>query len=299
MLDRRLNHVVAVAHAGSFTNAAAAVGISQSGITKSIADLERELGYTLFYRTARGAVPTEEGRDFIERAARLLEDARVLLAGNREHNDPFAQALRVGICPASIEWLLTEPLRTLLARHPGIRFELVASTFERVIQLLRTGGVDVAVGFDEAFAEWNEIKRERIATMQSVFFVRKDHPILSLGEAASDELPNYTFVIPSDSRPYGSVIRAIFDEKGDWQRHLHTIDYFPTVRRIVGSSDAIGVTTREYAGSASFGAQFERVPGPYLLPRAEMCCAVRARWEPSPVVRAFRRILRETFPAEI
>ena len=91
----------------------------------------------------------------------------------------------------------------------------------------------------------------------------------------------------------------MFDDKGDWQRHLHTIDYFPTVKRIVASSDAIGVTTREFAGSAAFSAQFRQIPGPFRLPRAEMCCAVRARWEPSPVVRAFRQILRETFPSEI
>jgi DNA-binding transcriptional LysR family regulator len=299
MLDRRLNHVIAIAHCGSFTKAAERTGISQSGITKSIADLERELGYALFFRTARGAMPTEEGREFVERAIRLLDDATALLAGKREKDDPFAQALRIGICPASVEWLLAKPLAELLRRHPTIRFELVASTFERVIQLLRTGSMDVAFGFEEAFADWGEVKRERISSMQSVFFVRKDHPILC-GSTVNDALlAQHDFVVPSDSRPYGAIIRALFDDTGQWQRHLHVIDYFPTVRRIVATSDAIGVTTREYSRSEEFSEKFECVPGASPLPRMGMCCAIRSRWEPTPAVRAFLRVMRESMPAEI
>lgn len=290
---------MAVAHGGSFTKAAEIVGISQSGITKSIADLERELGYTLFYRTARGAMATEEGRDFIERATRLLEDARTLLAGNREHNDPYAQSLRIGICPASIEWLLASPLTTLLTRHPSIRYELVASSFERIIQLLRTGGVDVAFGFEDAFAEWSDVKREHVSTMQSVFFARKGHPILEIANITKDVLARYDFAVPSDSRPYGAVFRSLFAESGQWQRHLHFIDFFPIVMQIVANSDTIGVTTREFAASEKFAMTFERVPADYVLPRSKMCCAIRSRWEPTPAVRAFLRTMREKMPAQI
>ncbi|WP_428394402.1 LysR family transcriptional regulator [Lichenicoccus sp.] len=299
MLDRRLNHVVALAHSGSFTKAAEKAGISQSGITKSIADLERELGYSLFYRTARGATPTEAGREFVERAVRLLEDARILLAGDRESNDPYAQSLRIGVCPASLEWLLATPLTALLARHPSIRLELIASTFERVVQLLRTGGADVAFGFEDAFAEWSEVKRERIATMRAVLFVRKGHPILSVGAIGHSDLAKFNFVVPSDSRPYGSIIRSLFDDTGLWQRHLHIIDYFPIVTRIVAASDSIGVATREYSSSTAFKANFERLPGESPLPPAQMCCATRSRWEPTLVVKAFLRAMRATLPADI
>ena len=74
MLDRRLQNVVAVARAGSFTNAAEVLGSTHCGQTKTIAELERELGYSLFHGVARGALLTEQGREFVERASRLLED---------------------------------------------------------------------------------------------------------------------------------------------------------------------------------------------------------------------------------
>jgi DNA-binding transcriptional LysR family regulator len=293
MLDPRLNHVVAVAHGGSFTKAAEIVGVTQSGITKSIADLERELGFAIFFRTSRGALLTEEGRDFVERAERLLDDARSLLQGSRERGDPYAGPLRVGVCPASLEWLLGEPLAALLARHPGIRYEIIGSSFERMIRLLRNGSVDVVLGFDAAFAEWSDVRREPVATMQGVLFVRKDHPLLALERVRTQDLADFDFITPSDSRPYGMVIREIYESRGiDWRKHLHVIDNFSIVRQIVATSDAIGVTTAELAATAYFSEGFAQIADVSPFAPAPLACAVRSRWDPKPAVRAFLAEMR-------
>lgn len=297
MLDPRLNHLVAVARTGSFTAAAQSVGVTQSAVTKSIADLERQLGLSLFHRTSRGALLTERGRDVAERAARLLEDARELLEGSAMKGDPYAGVLRIGVCPASMEWLLIWPLAELLRRHPSIRFEVSGASFERMVQQLRNGAVDVAVGFDAAFSEWPDVVREPVEGLQSTFFVRRDHPLARSPAATLADLANYDFVSPSDSRPYGAIIRDIFESQGvDWRKRLHIIDYFPIVTRIVASSDAIGVVTRDYAASASFQEQFATLDHIDAFPPAPLCCAVRARWEPKPAVRAFIRTMRANIP---
>jgi DNA-binding transcriptional LysR family regulator len=293
MLDPRLNHVVAVAHGGSFTKAAEIVGLTQSGITKSIADLERELGFAIFFRTSRGALMTEEGRDFVERAERLLDDARSLLQGSRERGDPYAGPLRVGVCPASLEWLLADPLAALLARHPGIRYEVIGSSFERMIRLLRNGSVDVVLGFDAAFAEWSDVRREAVATMQGVLFVRKGHPLLGLTGIGPEDLADYDFITPTDSRPYGVVIREIYESRGvDWRKHLHVIDNFSIVRQIVATSDAIGVTTAGLAATSLFANGFSIITDVSPFAPSTLACAVRSRWDPKPAVRAFLAEMR-------
>jgi DNA-binding transcriptional LysR family regulator len=288
MLDPRLNHVVASARHGSFTAAANAVGVTQSAITKSIAELERQVGYLIFHRTSRGIMLTEEGGAFVERASRLLEDARELLREPSGQEDAFAGILRIGVCPTSLEWQLLEPLTRLLLRHPSIHFDLSGASFERMAQQLRNGAVDVAIGFDAAFREHADFRREPLAPLRTLMFARKDHPIFSVGQITGAELARYDFVTPSDSRPYGTIIREIYESQGvDAQGHIHTIDYFPIVKRIVANSDAFSMAALEYVNTSAFAKRFAVVNVPNPPAHAPLCCALRARWEPKPAVRAF------------
>ena len=294
-MDSRLNYVVAVSRTGSITAAAQVVGVTQSAVTKAVADLEQQIGYALFYRTSRGCFPTAEGRDFTERAARLLEDANDLLRRPIEHEDVYAGRLRIGVGPASLEWRLIEPLTLLVQRHPLMRFDISGSTFERTVQLLRSGAIDVALGFDAAYSDWTDVRREQIPAVQSVLFVRNGHPLTKRSEVSIRDLSDFDFVSPSDGRPYGAVIRKIYEEKGvDWQKRLHLVDFFPIVRRIVSRSDAIGVVSIQHAATPNFAARFTILDALDILPPSPMCCAIRSRWEPKPAVRAFIRAVRET-----
>ncbi|HEX3916941.1 MAG TPA: LysR family transcriptional regulator [Caulobacteraceae bacterium] len=288
MLDPRLNHVVAVARTGSFTAAAQTIGLTQSAVTKGVADLERQLGYAIFHRTARGALLTEKGSDFVERAARLLDDARALLEAPSGTTDAYAGPLRIGVCPASLEWRLIGPLANLLARHPSIRFDVSGGSFERMVQLLRNGAVDVAVGLDAAFSEWPDLRRERVPDLETTLFVRRGHPALAKVPATFADLAQHDFVAPSDSRPFSSVIRHVFESQGvEWRTRLHFIDYFPIVRRIVATSDAVGVVSYTHASTLRFQRDFELLEHLVLFDSTRMCCAVRGRWESKPAVRAF------------
>ncbi len=299
MLDPRLNHVVAAAQQGSFTAAARAVGVTQSAITKSIAELERQLGYLIFHRTSRGALLTDEGRVFVDRATRLLQDAKELLRERPGRDDAFAGILRVGVCPASLEWQVVEPLTVLLARHPQLRFDVTGASFERMAQQLRNGDVDVAVGFEDAFAERPDFQREPLEPAPTVLFARKDHPVLRSAPQGAADIARYPFVAPTDSRPYGARIRDIFESQGvDAQTRIHTIDYFPLVKRIVATSDAISVVAAAYAQTAAFRRAFAVLETVDHTPVARLCVAVRARWEPKPAVRAFVSACRVSFSPE-
>ena len=60
--NRKLRHVIGVARAGSFTGATKLLAISQSALTKSVAEVEAQLGYPLFERLPRGVRPTAAGQ---------------------------------------------------------------------------------------------------------------------------------------------------------------------------------------------------------------------------------------------
>ena len=297
MLDPRLNHVVAVARGGSFTAAAEIIGVTQSAITKSVADLERQIGYSIFHRTSRGALLTEQGRDFVERTARLLDDAGELLRRPRGLEDAYAGVLRIGVCPASLEWRLAEPLELLLARHPSIRVDVSGSSFERMAPQLRNGGVDVALGLDAAFSVWTDLRRDALGFYDATLFVRRGHPLLDRATITVADLAEFDFISPSDSRPYGEVIRNVYESQGvEWQRRVHVVDYFPIVHRIVRKSDAIGVVAVAHGHTPQFQERFVTLDEVKLFPRAQLCCAIRAAWELKPAGRAFIKACIESMP---
>ena len=296
MLNRSIHYAVAAARHGSFTAAAEKVGVSQSAITKSIGELEQRLGYQVFNRTARGTVLTEDGRAFVDRAARLMDDIDELI-GTALRKHPFAGPLRVGVCPASLEWLLLKPLTSLMNRHPQLRVDVSGSSFERMAQQLRNGSVDVALGFEDAFKEQVDFRRETLAPLRTGYFARIGHPLLDRAAASQADLATFDFVTPTVSQPYGADIRDIFESQGlHPASHIHTVDYFPLVQSIVAQSDAIGVVSLAYAATSTFTRRFRLISLDRPIPPSPLCCATRTRWEPAPAVRAFVQACREALP---
>jgi DNA-binding transcriptional LysR family regulator len=76
MLDKlsEMRAFQAVADTGSFTAAAAELGMSQSLVSRAIARLERHLGASLLHRSTRRVALTEEGIIFLHGCRRVLED---------------------------------------------------------------------------------------------------------------------------------------------------------------------------------------------------------------------------------
>lgn len=95
-MDGRLRHAIAVARQGTFSRAAKEIGLTQSALTRSVAHLERQVGYALFLRTSKGVFPTADGRDFLERATRIVADIGDLLAVRRPYR--LSRTADVAVC---------------------------------------------------------------------------------------------------------------------------------------------------------------------------------------------------------
>lgn len=298
MLGSRLKYAVTVGRLSSFSRAADAVGISQSAVTKAIADLEHRVGYPIFLRTPRGAIPTAEGREFLDRAARILADTEELLADGERRENPYKGPLRVGLFPGSIEWLFAEPITALLKRHPAICLEILTGNSERGVQLLARGDVDVACGPHAAFMHFPHFRCEALVDIQFVPFVRIGHPISLLHRVERETLVQFDFIAPSSSEPYTSIIQQIYEEHGQGSaKGVHVIDYFPTVRRVVESTDSIGVVASHFASHPRFQEKYVTLPGIGIFDPLALCYAVRTHWPVKPSAHAFiaqaRRVMRE------
>ncbi|MFY4710899.1 LysR family transcriptional regulator [Burkholderia glumae] len=143
---------VAAIETGSFSAAARRLGIGQPAVSKSIANLERQVGVPLLARTTHGLMPTEAGQQYYERARRLLDDAEEAEQAVRGAGASLAGTLRVGVPVAFARLQLVPALESFLDAHPDLVVELLLDDrhadlgAERIDVALRIGQAAAAGG---------------------------------------------------------------------------------------------------------------------------------------------------------
>ena len=122
---KQLKYFLLVADMGGFTNAARAMGLGQSAISKQIKLLETEVGAQLFLRHGRGIVLTPAGRQLLDHARDITERIEVARADMSELSKSVAGEITCGL-PASLGSTLTTPLlKRFLDSYPLVRLSLV------------------------------------------------------------------------------------------------------------------------------------------------------------------------------
>lgn len=146
LLPQELRILVAVAEAGSFSAAAAALGVTQSAVSHSVRGSEAKLGAVLFERGRSGASPTPAGERAVGHAHRILRSyevmgAEVRGAAREGGRGALGGVLRIVAFRSAALHLLPPALQRLAARHPGIRPEV------RVVREIGAGAAgEVAAG---------------------------------------------------------------------------------------------------------------------------------------------------------
>src|SRR5208337_1890976 len=86
---------LAVAREGSFTRAAAKLGVSQSALSQTVRNLEDRMGLRLLNRTTRNVAPTEAGERLIQAVGPRLEEVEAELAALTALRDKPAGTVRI------------------------------------------------------------------------------------------------------------------------------------------------------------------------------------------------------------
>jgi DNA-binding transcriptional LysR family regulator len=143
-LDRfaAMETLALVIETGSFSSAARRLGVGQPAISKTVAQLEDQLGVKLLTRSTRGLTPTEAGLNFYERAKRALEEAEEAELAARGAGAGLTGKLRVCAAVTFARLHLAPHLPAFLARHPDLELEVVLD--DRTIDLVQEG-IDVAL----------------------------------------------------------------------------------------------------------------------------------------------------------
>ena len=142
---RHLRYFVEIASTGSLKRASELLYVTQSALSRSVADLEGELGCALLERTRRGVVPTRQGASLVKRARRILIDVDSIRAELLEEEDEPTGHVRLAI-PIGIRDRITRPLVARLRKlYPKIRVDIADGTAHDNRTALLDGLAEIAV----------------------------------------------------------------------------------------------------------------------------------------------------------
>jgi DNA-binding transcriptional LysR family regulator len=119
-----LHFFIRVVETGSFSAVARESRISQSAVTRQIAQLEQHFEARLFHRTTRRLSLTDDGQSLLAHARQLMEVADAMEAALGRQSSSPTGLVRLGTSIAG-GLVLSPRLPVLLARHPGLKVELV------------------------------------------------------------------------------------------------------------------------------------------------------------------------------
>jgi DNA-binding transcriptional LysR family regulator len=138
----RIAVFVAVVEAGSFTAAAARLGMVKTMVSTHIKRLEAEVGANLLVRTTRRITLTDAGEAFFEASRLLLRDAEAAVQAAGEDTTTLRGTLRI-TAPVDYAATILAPLLVRMREtHPELRVELL--TGDRLFDLVAEG-IDVAI----------------------------------------------------------------------------------------------------------------------------------------------------------
>jgi LysR family transcriptional regulator of abg operon len=172
----QLRHVVAVAERGSLRAAARHLGLAQPALTRSIQEIERQLGVPLFERHARGVVLTAMGQLFLRRAGAITREVERA----REEIEQ-AQGGVGGTVAAALSIVPHAALPHVLGpfgkRYPEARLRLIEGSYPMVESALMDGSIDFYMGASPGSGIAGGLALETLFENSRVVVGRSGHPL--------------------------------------------------------------------------------------------------------------------------
>ncbi|MBO4493410.1 MAG: LysR family transcriptional regulator [Ruminococcus sp.] len=194
MTLQQLKYIIAIAETGSITTAAQRLFIAQPSLSKSVAELEKEMGITIFNRSNRGVYLSEDGTKFLSYARQIVEQAE-LLENEYKSTSPPRRAFAVS---AQHYAFVVNAFVKLVKEYGRDKFEFSLRELKtaEIIEDVRTRRSDIGVLFLSSFnrevirhiLQNEEIRFEPLFTAKPHVFVSRSNPLVGRSYVTLDDL---------------------------------------------------------------------------------------------------------------
>ncbi len=201
---RQIMYFIEVAEREHMTDAANALHVAQSAISRQIVNLENELGVKLFIREGRNVRLTPIGHIFLEHmrnAVNALEYAKQVMD---EYVDPERGTIHIGFTSSLASYILPTSISVFRKEHPNVKFQFFQGTYYELEEKIIKGDINIALMGPVPQAS-KRIKSSILFTEKMDALIPRNHKLASFPSIRLTDLRDETFVL----FPKGFILRDI------------------------------------------------------------------------------------------
>lgn len=259
-----------VANHCNITKASEELSISQPAISKSIKNLEKQLGGQLFVRTKRGVVLTEEGKEFYNYIKQAIE-----YINNAENKFTDLINLETGCIKIGISTTLTKEfllpyLEEFHSLYPKIDIQIITNLTSDLMPKLRNGLIDIVILNLNDKNYGNDIDIIKCRKINDCFVVNNKYKDLTLKEVSIKELNNYPLILQAKGSNTREFLDNIARENGVVLKPNIELASYSLVVEFSKIGLGIGYATKEYIKEAIKNKELyelelkEKIPSRYI-----------------------------------
>lgn len=254
---KQLRLLIALNRLGSLASAATAVGLTQSGASKALQDIESTFATPLFRRTSRGLEPTLAGHTVLKYAQLIHTD----LAHLHDELDAILHRgvggrVSVGTIMGAVP-LLTRAVSSLLQRQSEMSVEIVEDTSASLLADLESGRLDLGICRTSVTQTPHAFDSTVIQNESLVVIANRRHPLVASGATGAsgaagstiEQLATYRWIVYRANMPMRLLLEREFQRANvRFPRYLiETTSPLATVSLLQRNPDFVALVSTEVA----------------------------------------------------
>ncbi len=289
-----LRDIVAAAELGSLRAAARHLGIAQPSITRSIREVEKELGVPIFERHQQGVRLTAMGDAFLKRAIAVQSELRRAREEIDQMNGEMSGEVSVAMSGVASLALMPRAFRSFHAKYPKANLNVAESFFHAVEAQILSGQIDFCVVPFRDVGTDTRYLVEKLFDHRWVVIARKNHPLAKC--KTLNELTDAEWVRPTlSARTNEAAIAQPFLSHGLIKPNivLNTASATTTLV-VVANSDLLTILPRTMLGSPIDSALFDVLDLEETMQGTQICLVRRKDMPLTPLAEYFADMIKRT-----
>lgn len=224
----QLEYVLEVSKTKSISIASENLRISQSGVSRSISNLEHELGIKIFHRSRLGTSLTGDGEKIVKTIHEVVSKIQQLKEEAQLNTSTINGELKISTSPSLLMTILLKAIPLFKNEFPGVKVEITEKAANEIIEDIRNDRIDIGLIFmDDHIYNTNDINYGHLLDGKINVCVNKNSPLSYNNTITPKELLHENLAMYNGINTK-HFIKEFFDEYGEmdvlfWSNNMEAV----------------------------------------------------------------------------